>query len=133
MTSIGPTRIRLAAGLALIAVLCCGAATALAFDSGKEQRNFSKTHERSRYDFLTPDFQAALAQRFTDNIAEELEIQTTDPERSFSGNICGHRSQECAERDRLHALHSSGPAARAATSSTGARTATTSAAARAAT
>ena len=102
MTGIGPIHIRLAAGVALIAVLGCAAATALAFDPGKEQRNFSKIHERSRYEFLTPDFQAALAQRFTDNIAEELEIQTTDPERNFSGNICGHRSQECAGDVRFY-------------------------------
>jgi len=102
MTGIGPTRIRLAAGAALIAVLCGSGATALAFDPGRELRNYSKTHERSRHDFQTPEFQAALAKRFTDNVAEELEIQTTDPERNFAANICGHRSQECAGDVRFY-------------------------------
>jgi dienelactone hydrolase len=102
MTRSGPTRIRRAAGLALIALLCGGGATALAFDSGREQRNFSKTHERSRYDFSSADFQAKLAQRFNDNIAEELKIQTTDPERRYEGNICAHRARECAGDVRFY-------------------------------
>jgi dienelactone hydrolase len=86
----------------MAAVLCACAATALAFDSAKEQRNFSKTHERSRYDFSSPEFQARLSQRFTQNIAEELEISTTDPERNFAANICGHRSRECAGDVRFY-------------------------------
>ena len=102
MTRSGPIRIRHAAGLALITLLCGGSATALAFDSGREQRNFSKTHERSRYDFNSAEFQAKLSQRFTDNIAEELEIQTTDPERRYEGNICAHRARECAGDVRFY-------------------------------
>jgi dienelactone hydrolase len=95
-------RMRITAAVALVVVLGATAATALAFDSAAEQRNFSKTHERSRYDFNSPEFQARLSQRFNENIAEELHIQTTDPERRYEGNICAHRSRECAGDVRFY-------------------------------
>jgi hypothetical protein len=58
---------------------------ALGFDPGAEARNVAKTHERSREEFLKPDFQALLAQRFVDNVNEENEIKLTDPSETTSG------------------------------------------------
>lgn len=69
-----PKRTRLGAAGAALGILAAAASTALAFDPGTEQRNFAKTHERSQHEFGKPDFQAALAQRFTNNIAEETAI-----------------------------------------------------------
>jgi len=81
---------------------CSPSRRRLGFDSGTEQRNFAKHSERSTYEFSQPEFQAALSQRFSDNIAEELQIQTTDPERNSSGNICTHRARECAGDVRFY-------------------------------
>jgi dienelactone hydrolase len=102
MRELGSNRVRLTVLLALGAILCGSAATALAFDSAAEQRNYSKIQERERYDYSSPEFQQKLSQRFTDNIAEELEIQTTDPERRYEGNICAHRARECAGDVRFY-------------------------------
>jgi hypothetical protein len=99
---LGPNRVRLTVLLVLGAILCGSGATALAFDSAAEQRNYSKIEERERYDYSSPEFQQKLSQRFTDNIAEELEIQTTDPERRYEGNICAHRARECAGDVRFY-------------------------------
>jgi dienelactone hydrolase len=95
-------RVLLALPLAAAAVLSISVSAALGFDLGTEARNFAKTHERSREEFLKPGFQALLAQRFVDNIAEENQIRLTDPERNYLGNICGHRSQECAGDVRFY-------------------------------
>ena len=102
-TSIANRRRALVAGSGLLLALVAGSvSSALAFDPGSEQANFSKHSERSRYDFSSSEFQAKLQQRFVDNIGEELKIQTTDPERNYEGNICSHRSQECAGDVRFY-------------------------------
>jgi dienelactone hydrolase len=92
----------LSAPLAAAALLSISVTAAFGFDPDTEARNFSKTHERSREEFLKPEYQALLAQRFTDNIEEETEILVRDPERNYLGNICGHRSRECAGDVRFY-------------------------------
>jgi dienelactone hydrolase len=78
------------------------AAPALAFDAAREATNYSKIDERERYITATPEFQARLQQQNVDSQQQDLEIQTTDPDRNYTGNICGHRTNECAGDVRFY-------------------------------
>ena len=76
-------------------------ASATAFDSELEAKNFAKTDERMTYVVLTPEFQLRLTQANTENFVEMNTIIATDPERDFSGNVCANGGQECAGRRAL--------------------------------
>lgn len=78
------------------------AAPASAFDPAQEAKNFSKIDERFRYITSTPEFQTRLQQQNVASQQEDLEIQTSDPERNYTGNICGHRTNECAGDVRFY-------------------------------
>ncbi|MEA2451263.1 MAG: hypothetical protein QOG63_3195, partial [Thermoleophilaceae bacterium] len=96
-------RVRAVVGGALcaVAVLGAGAASAGAFDPVVEAKNYSKVEERARiYD--TPEFQAKLAQVSSDNLANALAIQATDPERQFTSDLCWNGGNGCAGDVRLY-------------------------------
>jgi dienelactone hydrolase len=99
-----PTMLRRSALPALLAlvVLVGLPALASAFDAATEAQNFSKIMEREHYITLTPEFQTRLQQQNADSQTEDLEIQTTDPERNYIANICGHRTNECAGDVRFY-------------------------------
>ncbi len=84
------------------------AAPASGFDAGAEAKNFAKITERERYITLTPEFQARLQQQNLASQQEDLHIQTHDPARNYLGNICGHRTNECAGDVRFYDWASQG-------------------------
>src|SRR4051794_28299838 len=85
-----------------VAALLVSAAPALAFDPSYEARNFSKTNERAAI-HSTPEYKAKLAQVSTANLAEALQQQAADPERSFVGqNLCWNYGEGCAGDVRLY-------------------------------
>ncbi len=89
--------------VAFAVVACLSAApAALAFDGSLEAKNFAKTQERLRYITLTPEFQKRLQQQNVASQQQDLHIQTTDPERNYTANICGHRTNECAGDVRFY-------------------------------
>jgi dienelactone hydrolase len=92
---------RLVLSLSAFAALVAPA-VAHAFDAGLEAKNFSKILERERYITLTPEFQARLQQQNVDSQAQDLHIQLTDPDRNYTANICGHRTNECAGDVRFY-------------------------------
>jgi dienelactone hydrolase len=88
----------LAFGVAFVAV----ASAAWAFDATLEAKNFAKIKERFQYITSTPEFQARLQQQNVASQQQDLHIQTTDPDRDYIGNICGHRTNECAGDVRFY-------------------------------
>src|SRR5439155_26277946 len=81
------SRVAVALGAALAAVLAAGAPSAGAYDPAAEAHNYSKTNERQTiYD--TPAYRALLAQVSMQNEAAATVMQASDPERSFSGHLC---------------------------------------------
>jgi dienelactone hydrolase len=99
--SVAPVSRRPLVALFLIAFAAIPAA-AHAFDAGLEAKNFAKIGERERYITLTPEFQARLQQQNVASQQEDLHIQTTDPARNYTANICGHRTNECAGDVRFY-------------------------------
>ncbi len=87
--------------LALLGSLLVVTAAA-AFDPAIEARNFAKTSERERLITKTPAFQKLLAEKEVENNLENVQIQTTDPERNPYGNICWNRNRECAGDVRFY-------------------------------
>jgi hypothetical protein len=85
--------------VALAALLAAPAAAQ--FSPDREARNYSKTAERAR-EYNTPEYRAELARRSVENYRESLEIRTSDPERSFSGNLCAGGADGCAGDVRLY-------------------------------
>jgi dienelactone hydrolase len=84
-------------------LLGLGAASAAwAFDPTLEAKNFAKIKERFQYITSTPEFQARLQQQNVASQQQDLHIQTTDPERDYTANICGHRTNECAGDVRFY-------------------------------
>ncbi len=84
-------------------LVALGAASAAwAFDPTLEAKNFAKIKERFQYITSTPEFQARLQQQNVASQQQDLHIQTTDPERDYTGNICGHRTNECAGDVRFY-------------------------------
>ena len=83
-------------------------APASAFDAGAEAKNFAKITERERYITLTPEFQARLQRQNVASQQEDLYIQTHDPARNYLGNVCGHRTNECAGDVRFYDWASQG-------------------------
>ncbi len=77
-------------------------ASALAFDPATEAKNFAKTSERERLITKTPAFQKLLAEKEVENNLENVQIQTTDPERNPYGNVCWSRNRECAGDVRFY-------------------------------
>lgn len=88
--------------LGVLTGLVAAAPAALAFDPALEAKNFAKTQERLHYITLTPAFQARLQQQNAASPGQDLHIQTTDPERNYTANICGHRTNECAGDVRFY-------------------------------
>jgi dienelactone hydrolase len=98
-----PSMLRRSALPALLALVAFGLpALANAFDAGIEAQNFSKILEREHYITLTPEFQQRLQQQNVASQQEDLQIQTTDPARNYTANICGHRTNECAGDVRFY-------------------------------
>jgi dienelactone hydrolase len=94
---------RRAGVFALVLLLGLGAASvAWGFDATLEAKNFAKVKERFQYITSTPEFQARLQQQNVASPQQDLNIQTTDPERDYTGNICGHRTNECAGDVRFY-------------------------------
>jgi dienelactone hydrolase len=83
--------------LALALIL---AATASAFDSVYEAKNFSKTQERARI-YMTPSYQARLQEQSLENQNEANQALLQDPERNFV-NLCGSGFNGCAGDVRLY-------------------------------
>jgi dienelactone hydrolase len=93
-------RRRVLSSLVVIASLL-SAATAYAFDPGKEAQNYGKGSERQAiYD--TPDYQAKLAQVSVANRASAMAQQAADPERNFLGALCATGENGCAGDVRLY-------------------------------
>jgi dienelactone hydrolase len=88
--------------LALLVAFGSIAAAAWGFDGGLEAKNFAKIKERFQYITSTPEFQARLQQQNLDSQQQDMHIQTTDPERNYIANICGHRTNECAGDVRFY-------------------------------
>ncbi len=88
--------------LALVLALTAAASAAWAFDGAVEAKNFAKIQERFRYITATPEFQERLQQQNLASQQQDLHIQTTDPERQYTANICGHRTNECAGDVRFY-------------------------------
>ena len=85
---------------ALAAVLTAVAvpASAVAQD---ESSNTAKSEERA-IEHQTPEYQADLRQRTAENAASGAQIQATDPERQFVGDVCWHLGSGCAGDVRLY-------------------------------
>jgi dienelactone hydrolase len=83
-------------------------ATAQAFDSALEAKNFAKINERNQHVVLTPEFQARLtAQSAQDNIdLAEIQVAELDADladrRIFAGNVCFQRKQQCSGDVRFY-------------------------------
>ena len=90
------------AALAALAVGLATAGSAIAFDPEREEDNFAKTSEREQYITKTPEFQTLLAEKEVESNLENVEIQTTDPERNPYGNVCWSRQRECAGDVRFY-------------------------------
>jgi dienelactone hydrolase len=77
------------------------ASAAGAFNPVVESKNYSKIEERQQiYD--TPAYQAQLRTISTQNNANALAIQATDPEREFVSDLCWNQSDGCAGDTRLY-------------------------------
>ncbi|MFN2616104.1 MAG: hypothetical protein ABR581_03145 [Thermoleophilaceae bacterium] len=76
------------------------AAPAFAFDSAREDRNNSKTHEREA-EYSGSDYQTKLAQRSAEGTSDGLQTLANDPTRDFLGNLCWRHSTACAGDIRL--------------------------------
>jgi hypothetical protein len=68
--------------IVVLAAAGLGAPVALAFNPVVEQENFSKTQERQTI-YLTPQYQALLAEVSAQNLQAALAIQRGDAERQF--------------------------------------------------
>ncbi|HEV2812799.1 MAG TPA: hypothetical protein VGW10_06045 [Solirubrobacteraceae bacterium] len=66
-----------------------------------ENANTAKSEERAR-EHQTPEYQADLRQRSAENAAAGAQIQATDPERQFVGDVCWHLASGCAGDVRLY-------------------------------
>lgn len=93
---------RVAGALAALGVCLVAATAAVAFDPEVESENFAKTAEREQYITKTPAFQTLLAEKEAESQLENVEIQTTDPERNPYGNVCWSRQRECAGDVRFY-------------------------------
>ena len=66
-----------------------------------ESANTAKSEERAK-EHQTPEYQADLQRRSTENLAEGMRIQADDPERAFVGDVCWHLMSGCAGDVRLY-------------------------------
>jgi dienelactone hydrolase len=92
------------------AALLCALAVAPAaaqYSPDREARNYSKTSERAR-EHGTPEYRAELARRSIENHREAVAIRTSDPERSFTGNLCAGGGDGCAGDVRLYDWEANG-------------------------
>ena len=92
----------LAAALLIAPAIPAVAAEGDPVDPELESRNFAKTSEREQYLTLTPEFQTRLTQANAEAAASFAEIQASDPERVFAGNVCANNGNECAGDVRFH-------------------------------
>ena len=93
--------------LAAVLVALLSGPAAAQFSPEREALNYSKTAERAR-EYNTPEYRAELARRSIDNHREALEIRMTDPERSFTGNVCAGGGDGCAGDVRLYDWEANG-------------------------
>jgi dienelactone hydrolase len=90
-------------GVVVAVAVAVGAPVAVAaFNPVVEARNYSKIQERQRI-YLTPQYQALLAQVSTANTAAAVAAQARDPERNFVGrDLCWNDASGCAGDARLY-------------------------------
>src|SRR3712207_5573899 len=94
---------RTIAAITTCALLAC-ATPAWAQD---EAANTTKSEERAR-EHQAPEYQADLRQRSAANAAQGAQMQATDPERQFEGNVCWHLGSGCAGDVRLYDFEARG-------------------------
>lgn len=86
---------RALACLLFVAVLAWATPASAQFDRAREERNYSKTKERSA-EYNTPEYQAEMSRRAQQGILERPGILAADPERRFEGNLCTSPVDGCA-------------------------------------
>lgn len=97
----GISKWTLGVGVAVAAAIGAPVAVA-AFNPVVEAQNYSKIQERQRI-YLTPQYQALLAQVSTANTTAAVAAQARDPERSFVGrDVCWNDASGCAGDARLY-------------------------------
>ena len=94
--------IRAALAAALIA-----AVPAVPAGAQDENANTAKSEERAK-EHQTPEYQAELRARSQANAAEGVQLQASDPERAFVGDVCWHLAFGCAGDIRLYDFEKQG-------------------------
>jgi dienelactone hydrolase len=106
LSSFASPRAAIAAAIVVFGLLCA-ASVSEAFDPSVESDNFSKIEERQTI-YNTPEYQALLRQVSLQNRAAATEMQASDPERNFSGHLCGTGEDGCAGDARLYDWETNG-------------------------